>query len=59
MSGDVDTVAAIALAAGSCSVELTADLPGHLLTHLENGRYGRDYLARLDRQLLGLVTSLG
>jgi len=51
-SGDVDTVAAIALAAGSCSLEITQDLPENLLLTLENEAYGRDYLCDLDHQLL-------
>ncbi|WP_445637905.1 ADP-ribosylglycohydrolase [Nostoc sp. DSM 114161] len=54
-SGDVDTVAAIALAAGSCSEEITQDIPNHLIAGLENGTYGRDYLIGLDRQLMSLV----
>lgn len=54
-SGDVDTVAAIALAAGSCSEEITQDIPKHLVASLENGAYGRDYLIGLDRQLMSLV----
>jgi ADP-ribosylglycohydrolase len=54
LSGDVDTVAAIALAAGSCSQEITQDLPLHLLATLENGAYGRDYIRALDVQLLAL-----
>lgn len=54
-SGDVDTVAAIALAAGSCCAEMKPDLPDHLVMGLENGAYGREYLTNLDRQLLGLV----
>lgn len=53
-SGDVDTVAAIALAAGSCCTEVTQDLPAHLFDTLENGHYGRDYIRRLDTQLLAL-----
>lgn len=53
-SGDVDTVAAIALAAGSCSPEIAQDLPPHLSDGLENGPYGREYIRRLDRQLLAL-----
>lgn len=53
-SGDVDTVAAIALAAGSCSPEIAQDLPSHLVDTLENGPYGRDYIRRLDAQLMGL-----
>ncbi|WP_334947983.1 hypothetical protein [Nostoc sp.] len=54
-TGDVDTVAAIALAAGSCSKEITQDIPNHLVTGLENGAYGRDYLIDLDKQLMNLV----
>lgn len=51
-SGDVDTVATIALAAGSCCDEIAQDLPAHLLATLENGAYGRDYLIQLDGQLM-------
>ncbi|MEU5694470.1 ADP-ribosylglycohydrolase family protein [Actinosynnema sp. NPDC020468] len=47
-TGDVDTVATIALAAGSCSAEIAADLPAVLVDGLENGPYGRDYLIALD-----------
>jgi len=50
-SGDVDTVAAMALAAGSCSKEITQDLPASLLSTLENGTYGRDYIRALDTKL--------
>ncbi|HAJ63104.1 MAG TPA: ADP-ribosylglycohydrolase, partial [Cyanobacteria bacterium UBA8543] len=50
-TGDVDTVAAIALAAASCSDEITQDLPEHLITGLENDSYGRDYITALDRKL--------
>jgi hypothetical protein len=57
--GDADTVATIALAAASCSRDYERDLPAHLLAGLENGPFGRDYLAEVDRRLLalaGLVT---
>ncbi|PHJ69068.1 ADP-ribosylglycohydrolase [Nostoc linckia z18] len=54
-SGDVDTVAALALGAASCSEEITQDIPHHLMAGLENGAYGRDYLIELDRQLMSLV----
>lgn len=54
-SGDVDTVATIALAAGSHSAEIVQDLPQNLVLTLENRKYGRDYLAALDRQLLALA----
>jgi ADP-ribosylglycohydrolase len=33
-TGDVDTVATIALAAASCSEEITQDLPAHLIENL-------------------------
>jgi ADP-ribosylglycohydrolase len=52
-TGDVDTVATIALAAASCSEEYEQDLPPSLVAALENGPFGRDYLVGLDRQLLG------
>src|SRR5262249_37447960 len=47
-TGDVDTVATLALAAASCSPEYEQDIPPGLLAALENGPYGRDYLAALD-----------
>lgn len=53
--GDVDTVAAIAVTAGSCSAEIAQDLPDTLYWGLENGPYGHDFLLDLDRQLLGLA----
>ena len=53
--GDVDTVATIALAAVAHSKEYTQDIPQHLVDTLENRTYGRDYLAKLDEQLLALV----
>lgn len=54
-TGDVDTVAAIALAAGSASPELEPDLPVHLYEGLENGPFGHDYIRQLDQQLLALL----
>lgn len=54
-TGDVDTVAAIALGAASCSQEVSQDLPSGLFEGLENGRYGRDYIIELDRKLLSRV----
>ncbi|WP_367137162.1 ADP-ribosylglycohydrolase family protein [Saccharothrix sp. HUAS TT1] len=50
-TGDVDTVATIALAAAAESAEITADLPQVLVDGLENGPFGRDHLARLDSRL--------
>jgi ADP-ribosylglycohydrolase len=54
-TGDVDTVAAIALPAASCAREYRQDLPPRLVETLENGPYGRDYLIDLDRRLLALA----
>jgi ADP-ribosylglycohydrolase len=54
-TGDVDTVATIALAAASGSDEVKQDLPQHLIDMLENGPYGRDYLIELDRELLQMI----
>ncbi|CAN1209156.1 ADP-ribosylglycohydrolase family protein [Tumidithrix helvetica PCC 7403] len=54
--GDVDTVATIALAAASCSREVSQDLPQHLVDALENDAYGRDYILALDAQLLAKVS---
>jgi ADP-ribosyl-[dinitrogen reductase] hydrolase len=51
-TGDVDTVAAIAASAASCSQEIRQDLPDHLISGLENHTYGRDYLIALDQQLM-------
>jgi ADP-ribosylglycohydrolase len=52
--GDTDTVAAIALAAGSCCKEISQDLPEKLVNGLENGRYGREFLIALDTKLMRL-----
>jgi ADP-ribosylglycohydrolase len=55
-TGDVDTVAAIALGAAAHSKEVTQDLPQVLQDNLENGTYGRDFLKQLDERLLSLVS---
>jgi ADP-ribosylglycohydrolase len=52
-TGDVDTVATIALAAASRSAEVVQDLPSVLLRDLERGPYGHDHLMALDLRLLG------
>lgn len=51
-TGDVDTVATVALAAAARSPEYARDLPRELLIGLEAGRYGRDHLARVNANLL-------
>jgi len=55
-TGDVDTVATIALAAGSCAEDLPADLPDALLAGLESGPFGRPYLAAQDARLRSLIS---
>lgn len=50
-TGDVDTVAVIALAAASRTQAVAADLPPVLTDALENGVYGRDHLRELDVSL--------
>ncbi len=54
-TGDVDTVAAIALGAAACSQEIVQDLPVVLFNTLENGAYGLTFLQNLDRQLLQIA----
>ncbi len=53
-TGDVDTLAAKAIVAGSCSQEIVQDLPENLKLLLENCNYGRDYLIVLDRKLMAM-----
>jgi ADP-ribosyl-[dinitrogen reductase] hydrolase len=50
-TGDVDTVASIALAAASQCSEIEPDLPAHLNDTLERGPFGHDFLLGLDKQL--------
>ena len=51
-TGDVDTVAAVALAAASLHPLAEHDLPQVLFDGLENGPYGRNYIENLDKRLL-------
>lgn len=51
-TGDVDTVAAIAFSAAYFCREIERDLPDWMYEDLENGKYGRDYLISLDKQLV-------
>ncbi|MDA2939225.1 ADP-ribosylglycohydrolase family protein, partial [Acidobacteria bacterium AH-259-A15] len=54
-TGDVDTVATIALGAASCSDDIENDLPDSLINGLENDEYGLEYLRRLDTQLMQIT----
>lgn len=57
LTGDVDTVAAMALACAACSREYRHDLPAILYEKLENGAFGREHLAELDRRLRARINS--
>lgn len=50
-TGDVDTVAAIALGMIAFSTEVEANLPSWMYEELEDGPYGRDYLQTIDQKL--------
>lgn len=52
--GDVDTVAAIAMAVGSMSKDIQQDLPKTLIEGLESGPFGTAYLKNLDEKLMRL-----
>ncbi|MEJ2694439.1 MAG: ADP-ribosylglycohydrolase family protein, partial [Candidatus Thiodiazotropha sp.] len=58
-TGDVDTVAAVAMGAASCCTEYAADLPDALLAGLEKGTWGIDYLRAQDARLMALVEHQG
>lgn len=58
MTGDVDTVAAIAMFATSLT-DLPNDLPQSLYDGLEDGEYGKRYLYALDGQLKAFARSEG
>lgn len=51
-TGDVDTVACIALAAASVHPGIINDLPKVLYDDLEEGRYGMDFLKALDEMMI-------
>lgn len=51
-TGDVDTVAAIAVAAGSMHKDIDQNLNPALLRNLEGGKYGWRYLQALDAKLM-------
>ena len=55
--GDVDTVATIAMAAASCSLDYERDIPDRLIDGLENRAFGRNYIEQLDTKLAKLVPS--
>jgi ADP-ribosylglycohydrolase len=56
-TGDVDTIAAIAAGAASCSTEILQDTPENLILTLENGKYGKDFITELDGRLIDLINA--
>lgn len=52
--GDTDTVAAIAVALGTQSKEVSQILPRNLTKSFEDGTYGSEFLANLDTKLIKL-----
>lgn len=50
-TGDVDTVAAIAMGPASLCDEIEQDLPEHLIEGFENRKYGLEFLRSLDSKL--------
>lgn len=50
-TGDVDTVAAVAMGAASMCLDVEQDIPPQLIEGLENGRYGSGFLIDLDKRL--------
>lgn len=55
-TGDVDTVATIALGAAATSPLVEKNLPDHLYQNLEAGNYGLEYLQALNERWLELKT---
>lgn len=51
-TGDVDTVAAIAMPSAALCKGIEHDIPQALIDGLENDAFGRDYIRDLDRKLL-------
>lgn len=49
--GDTDTVASLTMALLSIKISVEHNLPDFLYNELENGKYGRDYLQKIDRDL--------
>jgi len=54
-SGDVDTVASLALCIAKLSGEFETTLPEFLYSQLENGTYGNQYLRAKGNELMSLV----
>lgn len=52
LGGDSDTVAAVALAVGSCCAEIEQDIPQNLIEDFEDGTFGHKYLTDLNIKLM-------
>jgi ADP-ribosylglycohydrolase len=53
LTGDVDTVAAMALGIAACDKTMVHNVPRVLIDGLEDGSYGRRFLGQLGARLLG------
>jgi ADP-ribosylglycohydrolase len=53
-TGDVDSIAAIAMGVSSLKSDVEKDLPVYLQLGLEDTTYGRTYLVELDKQLVSV-----
>lgn len=51
LGGDVDSVACVASGLGSLKDDIKVDFSKHIITGLENEKYGLDYLCNLDRRI--------
>lgn len=56
-TGDVDSVATIALASASASAAFTRDIPANLWQSIEDSEFGISYLIDLDRRERGVTIS--
>jgi ADP-ribosylglycohydrolase len=55
LGGDTDSVASIACGLATMSNEFINDLPDFLYDDLENEKYGKDYINKLDKDLMKLI----
>ena len=59
LGGDSDTVAAVAVAAASCSKEIKQDIPRNLSEEFEDGPFGHKFLTDLDIRLMEAFPCVG
>jgi ADP-ribosylglycohydrolase len=59
LTGDADTVSAMALGIAACDRSIERDIPPVLIDGLEDGPYGRRFLERLGARLLNMAQVAG